>query len=192
MSDTKVITTKVRFSYAHVFEPTAIEEGQAKKYSVAILIPKKDKKLLAKIEAAVKAAAELGKAKTFGGKIPANLKTPMRDGDKEKPDSEEYEGMMFLNASSQTKPGLVDENLDPIMNKELFYSGCYGRASINFYAFNKAGNKGIAAGLNNIQKLEDGDKLSGGGSTPEEDFGAGEEDFGAGEEDFGAGEDDLG
>ena len=172
MSDTKVITTKVRFSYAHVFEPTAIEEGQSKKYSVAILIPKKDKKLIAKIEAAIKAATEAGKAKTFGGKIPtSNFKLPLRDGDDERPDAEEYAGMLFLNASSQTKPGLVDENLDPIMDKEHFYSGCYGRASINFYAFNKAGNKGVAAGLNNIQKLEDGEKLSGGGSSPEEDFG---------------------
>lgn len=166
---TKVITGKVRFSYAHVFEPTAIEEGAKKKYSVAILISKKDKKTLGKIEEAVKAASEAGKAK-FGGKVPSNLKKPLRDGDEERPDSEEYKGMMFLNASSQTKPGLVDENLDPIMDKENFYSGCYGRASINFYAFNTAGNKGIAAGLNNIQKLEDGEKLSGGGASAEEDF----------------------
>lgn len=173
MSETKVITSKVRFSYVHVFEPTAIEEGQTKKYSVAILIPKKDKKLIAKLEAAIKVAAEAGKAKVFGGKIPtSNFKLPLRDGDEERPDSEEYEGMFFFNASSQTKPGLVDENLDPILNKEDFYSGCYGRASVNFYAFNKAGNKGVAAGLNNLQKLEDGERLAGGGSTPEEDFGA--------------------
>lgn len=171
MSDTKVVTGKVRFSYAHVFEPTAINEGDKKKYSVAILIDKKDKTTLAKIEKAVAAATEAGKVK-FGGKIPAKLKLPLRDGDEERPDSEEYAGKFFINASSQTKPGLVDENLDPIMDKELFYSGCYGRASVNFYPFNTNGNKGVACGLNNIQKLEDGDKLSGGGSSPVEDFGS--------------------
>lgn len=176
MSETKVVTGKVRFSYAHVFEPTAINEGDKKKYSVAILIDKKDKVTLTKIEKAIAAATEAGKVK-FGGKIPSTLKKPLRDGDEERPDSEEYKGMYFLNASSQTKPGLVDENLDPIMDKEHFYSGCYGRASINFYAFNTAGNKGIAAGLNNIQKLEDGEKLSGGGSSAEDDFGSESDDL---------------
>ncbi len=169
MSETKIITGKVRFSYAHVHEPVAIDENSEKKYSVSILIPKKDKKTLAKIEAAVEAATVEGKAK-FGNKVPKDLKLPLRDGDEERDEDENYEGCMFLNASSKRKPGIVDENLDEIMEKDDFYSGCYGRASINFYAFNVAGNKGIAAGLNNLQKLEDGDRLSGGASA-EEDFG---------------------
>lgn len=171
MSSTKVITGKVRFSYAHVFEPSAIEEGQEKKYSVSIIIPKDDKKTLDKIEAAIAAALEEGKAK-FGGKIPKSYKNPLRDGDDERPDDENYENAMFVNANSSRKPGLVDENLDPIIDKDDFYSGCYGRASVNFYAFNVSGNKGIACGLNNLQKLEDGVRLSGGGSTAEEDFGS--------------------
>ena len=170
MSSTKVITGKVRFSYAHVFEPSAIEEGQAKKYSVSLVIPKDDKKTLAKIEAAIAAALEEGKAK-FGGKIPKAYKNPLRDGDEDRPDDEVYEGCMFVNASSSRKPGLVDANLDPILDKDDFYSGCYGRASVNFYAFNVSGNKGIACGLNNLQKLEDGIRLSGGGASAEEDFG---------------------
>lgn len=174
MSTTKVITGKVRFSYAHVFEPTAIEEGQEKKYSCSILIPKKDKKTLQKIQAAITAAAEEGKAK-FGGKVPKNLKNPLRDGDDERPDDETYEGMMFINANSTRKPGLVDADLNPILDKDEFYSGCYGRASVNFFAFNVSGNKGIAVGLNNLQKLEDGPRLSG-GSSAEEDFGDFEDD----------------
>jgi len=177
MSETKVITGKVRFSYAHVFEPTAIKEGDTKKYSVAILIPKKDKATLKKIEAAVKAATEAGTTK-FGGKIPSKLKLPLRDGDEERPDLEEYEGHYFINCSSQTKPAVVDSSLNPILDKAEFYSGCFGRVSINFYAFNSNGNKGVAAGLNNVQKLEDGEKLSGGGSSAEEDFGSGEDDLG--------------
>ena len=165
----KVITGKVRFSYAHVFEPHSVEEGQEKKFSVSLLIPKKDTATIEKINRAVEAAIEDGKS-VFGGKIPANLKRPLRDGDVERPGDEAYKGMFFINASSKTRPQIVDASLDTILDKEEFYSGCWGRASINFFAFNKSGNKGVAAGLNNLQKLEDGERL-GGGSTAEEDFG---------------------
>lgn len=169
MSETKVITGKVRFSYANVFEPKAAQEGAEPKYSVSLIIDKNDKKTLKAIEKAIEAAIEAGKAK-FGGKIPKNLKLPLRDGDEEREDDENYEGKMFVNASSSNKPGVVDEDLNPIMDREDFYSGCYGRASLNFYAFNVSGNKGVACGLNNLQFLEDGDRLSGGASA-EEDFG---------------------
>ena len=174
MSSTKVITGKVRFSYAHVFEPSAINEGDDKKYSVSILIQKKDLETLAKIKNAIEAARQEGKGK-WNGKIPTVLKLPLRDGDAERPDDEDYEGMMFLNASSKNRPGVVDENTDPVMSKDDFYSGCFGRASVNFYAFNVSGNKGIAVGLNNLQKLEDGDRLSGGGSSASDDFGSDED-----------------
>lgn len=176
MATTKVITGKVRFSYAHVFEPTSVEEGQEKKYGVSLIIPKKDKKTLKKIEEAVQAALEEGKAK-LDGKIPRNYKNPLRDGDEERPDDDAYADAMFVNANSTRKPGLVDANLDPIMAREDFYSGCYGRASINFFAFNVRGNKGVAAGLNNIQKLEDGEPLGGVITTPEDDFGDDDDDL---------------
>lgn len=167
--ETKVITGKVRFSYVTVFQPKAMEGSDREKYSVSLLINKKDTKTIDKIKAAVEAAITNGLAK-FGGKKPANLKLPLRDGDLERPDNPEYAGMLFLTANSDTKPQVVDRNLDPIIDPEEFYSGCYGRASINFYAFNANGNKGIACGLNNLQKLEEGERLSG-GSTAEEDFG---------------------
>ncbi|MBC2149520.1 DUF2815 family protein [Listeria booriae] len=165
--DTKVVTGKVRFSFVHLFEPTAFE-GQEPKYSVMILIPKTDKALLAKIKKAQKAAAEAGKEK-FKGKIPANLKTTLRDGDEEYPDQPEFEGMMFMSVSSKTKPQIIDRNKDAITDSQEVYSGCYGRVSLNFYAYNTAGNKGISAGLNNVQKLTDGDFL-GGRSNAEDDF----------------------
>lgn len=171
---TKVITGKVRFSYAHVFEPSAIKEDQDKKYSVSIIIPKKDKKTLKKIEAAIQEALEEGKTK-FGGSIPKKWKNPLRDGDEEREDDENYENSMFINAASQRKPYVIDEDINDIMDKEEFYSGCYGRASVNFYAFNASGNKGIACGLNGVQKLEDGEHLGGSASTAEEDFGDEEE-----------------
>lgn len=168
---TKVITGKARFSYLHVFEPAAVAEGQDKKYSVSLIIPKSDKKTIAAINKAIDAAKEAGKAK-LGGKIPANLKTPLRDGDLERPDDDAYAGAYFINANCTTKPGLVKKTsmgLVQISDQEELYSGCYGVASITFYAFNTSGNKGIACGLNNLLKLEDGESL-GGRSTAESDF----------------------
>ncbi|WP_422447847.1 DUF2815 family protein [Thermoanaerobacterium sp. DL9XJH110] len=178
-SDTKVITGKVRFSYCHIFKPVAISEGQEPKYSVCLLIPKSDKETLKKIKAAIEAAKQLG-VSLWGGKIPANLKLPLRDGDEERPDQPEFQGHYFLNATSKQKPGIVDRQLNEIIDSTEVYSGCYGRASINFYPFNQAGNKGIACGLNNIQKLADGDYL-GGRSRPEDDFDVVEDEE---EEDF--------
>ena len=170
-NSTKVITGKVRFSYANVFEPTAMLDGQTPKYNVSIIISKSDAKTVEAIKKAIEAAKEAGKSKIAdkNGKIPVNLKTPLRDGDEERPDDPAYENSYFINAKSERKPGIVDRDLNPIMSRDDFYSGCYGRASINFYAFN-VNSKGIACGLNNLQKLEDGERLAG-GSSAEEDFG---------------------
>jgi hypothetical protein len=168
---TKIVTGKARFSYVNVFEPTSMDEGQEKKYNLSILIPKSDKATMAKIHAAIEEATQQGLTSKFGGKKPATLKNPLRDGDIEKPEDDTYAGHFFINAKSTRKPQIVDANLDPIMSQEEFYSGCYGRASITFYAYATAGSKGIAAGLENLQKLEDGERLGGGSSSAAEDFG---------------------
>lgn len=177
-SKTKVVTGTVRLSYANVWEPKSINGG-AEKYSVSLIIPKSDKKTIAAINAAVDAAIEEGLAK-FGGKKPnkAAIKLPLRDGDAER-DDEAYADSYFVNANSQTPPQIVDQNVNPIMNRSEVYSGVYARVSINFYAFNSNGNKGVACGLGNIQKVRDGQPL-GNRSTAEDDFGAiedAEDDF---------------
>jgi hypothetical protein len=171
VNSTKVVTGKVRFCYVNVFEPTAMNEGDTPKYNICVLIPKSDTATIDKIKKAVEAAKEAGKAKLAdkNGRIPANLKLPLRDGDEERPDDPAFEDHYFINANSMRQPSIVDRSLNPIMSRDEFYSGCYGRASINFYAFNVS-SKGIATGLNNLQKLEDGEMLAG-GSTAEEDFG---------------------
>jgi len=169
MTKTKVITSKVRFSYLQVFEAKAMSEGQTPKFSVSLIIDKSDKKLIAQIEAAIKAATEEGKAK-LGGTIPKNLKTPLRDGDTDR-DEEAYANSMFVNANTVRRPGLVDADVNPIISRDELKSGDYGRASINFYAYNTGTSKGIACGLNNLQKLEDGESLGGGGVSAEADFG---------------------
>lgn len=167
---TKVITGKVRFCYANVFVPTAMEGSDKAKYNVCILIPKEDEKTIEKIKAGIEAAVVLGMDKVGkNGKIAPGAKMPLRDGDEERPDDEVFAGHYFINANSNNKPQIVDAALEPIMAKEEFYSGCYGRASVNFYAFNTQGNKGIACGLNNLQKLEEGERLSG-ASSAEDDF----------------------
>ncbi len=170
---TKVVTGKVRFSYANVHEAKSIK-GSDPKYSVSLIIPKSDKKTLADIKAAIEQAKKDGVSK-FGGKVPANLKLPLRDGDLERPEDEAYKDSYFINANSKDKPGIVDKSVKPILDQSEFYSGCYGRASINFYAFNQNGNKGIACGLQNLQKLSDGEPLSG-RSRAEDDFSTADDD----------------
>ena len=171
VNSTKVVTGKVRFCYVHVFEPTAVNEGDTPKYNICILIPKSDTATIEKIRKAIEAAKEAGKAKLAdkNGRIPSTIKLPLRDGDDERADDPAFQDCYFINANSTRQPSVVDRALNPILNRDAFYSGCYGRASINFYAFNVQ-SKGIAAGLNNLQKLEDGEMLSG-SSTAEEDFG---------------------
>ncbi|MEK4359924.1 DUF2815 family protein [Paenibacillus sp. FSL M7-1455] len=166
---TKVITGIVRLSYANVWEPKSINGG-AEKYSVSLIIPKSDTKTLSAINAAVNAAIEEGKGK-FGGKIPnkAALKLPLRDGDIDRPDDEPYANSYFINANSNTAPQIVDRNVNPILDRSEVYSGVYARVSINFYAFNSNGNKGIACGLGNIQKIRDGEPL-GGRTNAADDF----------------------
>lgn len=168
---TKVVTGLVRFSYVHAFEPHAMSEEDKPKYSVCVLIPKTDKETLNKIKKAIEAAKENSKSilADKNGKFPTNLKMPLRDGDEERPDDESFAGCYFLNANTTRRPQVVDENLNPIIEPSEFYSGCYGRVSLNFYGF-AVRSKGIAAGLQNIQKLKDGEPLTG-GSTAAEDFG---------------------
>lgn len=176
-SKTKVVI-KGRLSYAHIWKPGLDQDGTVGKYSTAVLIPKDDEASIKKINDAIKAAAVEGKSKLANksGKIPPNLKTPLRDADEEGIEDEAYQNHYFLNASSKTKPGIVYNRKDengrriPVEDENDVYSGCYCYVSINFYAFAVEGNKGIAAGLNNIMKIKDGDRLSGGASA-DEDFG---------------------
>ena len=170
---TKVITgVNTRWSYVNAWDPKSINGG-APKYSVSLIIPKDDVATVNKIKAAIQAAYEEGEAKLKGsGKsVPAlsAIKTPLRDGDAERPDDPAYADSYFINANSVSKPGVVDADCQPILDTSEIYSGIYGRASINFYAFNSNGNRGIACGLNNLQKIRDGEPL-GGKSRAEDDF----------------------
>lgn len=168
MVKTKIVTGKCRFAYVNLFVPRAVEEGQVQKYSLCLLIPKGDRDTIDKIIMAVDEAKKLGST-MWGGKVPENLKLPLKYGDLEKPDMEEFQGHYFLNVSSKTKPGVVDKNINEIKDSMEIYSGCYGRASIYFYPYSLGENKGVACGLLNVQKIQDGQHL-GITTKPEEDF----------------------
>ena len=170
VKNTKVVTGEVRLSYLHVFEPSAIEGSTDLKYSVSCIIKKSDQRTLKAIVDAIEGAKANGLNTKFGGKLPLNLKIPLRDGDTERPDDEAYANSYFINASSKNRPGIVDLSLNPIIDANEIYSGAYGRVSITFFPYNNV-SKGIGCSLNNIQKTRDGEPLAG-GSTPEDDFGA--------------------
>lgn len=174
---TKCVTGKVRFSYVNIFKSRSFREGQDAKYSICLLIPKDDKKTVAKIRAAIEEAVQEGISSKWGGKKPKNLRLPLRDGDEERAEeAAEYEDMFFMNANSNTKPGIVDKDLNEILDPDEVYSGCWGRASVNFFAYDSNGNRGIGCGLNNIQKLKDGERLGAARASAEYDFGDGFED----------------
>lgn len=168
---TKVVTNKVRLSYAYLTTPKADDNGK-EKYTTSVLIPKGDTETLKRFKAAIEAVKADPKAqKVWGGKVPAGLKLPLRDGEEKADDHPEYAGHIFFNCSSTTKPGLVDINLNPILDATEIYSGMYARVSVNLFAYNTNGNKGVGVGLNNVQKVADGESLSGSRSKPEDDFG---------------------
>jgi Protein of unknown function (DUF2815). len=175
INSTKCKIGKVRFSYLHVFTPRATDDGSDPKYSVTLIIPKSNEALLEQIKAAITNAFNGGIGK-FGGKLPPKgaWKNPLRDGDLERPDDEAFAGSFFVNASSKTRPGVVKwgpaGKLVDITDENDLYSGCFGYASVNFFAFNSSGNKGVACGLNNILKTDNGDYL-GGRTSAQSDFG---------------------
>lgn len=157
----------VRFSYANVHQPVSVN-GSEPKYSVSIIIPKSDKQTVKKINEAIEKELQANKDK-FGGKLPSNLRKPLRDGDVDREDDEAYANSYFINANSKIKPGIVDADLDPIVDPSEFYSGCYGRVSLNAFVYNVNGNKGATFGLNHVMKTADGEPL-GGRSSAEADF----------------------
>lgn len=163
---TQITTGKVRFSYCNLFTPRAVQDGSPAKYSVTLLIPKSDKATLQKIKAAIEEAKAKYLVANSGKKLPANLKSTLHDGDGERPNggefSEECKGHYVITVSSNRQPVIVNADKTPLTDPQELYSGCYGRAVINFYVYDTQGNKGISAGLNGIMKLYDGEPLAGG------------------------------
>lgn len=172
---TRVVTDKVRLSYVHLFQAYAHQQGQDPKYSCTVLVPKTDTATKARIDAAVEAAKQEGAASKWGGQIPPVVPVPVYDGDGVRPSDgqpfgDECKGHWVFTASSKQAPQVVDQAINPIIDQSEVYSGMYARVSVNFFAYNSNGRKGIGCGLNNVQKIADGEPL-GGRTTAAEDFG---------------------
>lgn len=177
----KVRVGKARASYAHVFVPTSIEDDGKKTYGLNLIVPKDNTEMVKQIKAAIHNAFEVGKQTLWNGKVPGNAFNPLIDGDNKHPDDEAYANSYFINAKSDTKPGVnkvkgyktVDGKrtlqIEEITDEEEFYSGCYVYATVKFFPFSK-GPKGVGCRLCNVLKVEDGEVLGTGNATPEQDF----------------------
>lgn len=177
---TRFTTGKVRLTYAFLWSPRTSdnEDGDTKdekseKYSSCILIPKSDQTTIDKLNLALNHAVQAGQAKgLWGANLPSNFKWPLRDGDAEYLEKgEEYKGHWFLNATSVRKPRIVDLARNDIYDESEVYSGCYARVCINLYPFSKKGSRGIACGLEAVQKICDGEMLGGAPVDVDEAFG---------------------
>jgi hypothetical protein len=158
-SNTRIVTGRVRFSYVNLHTPRIIGESTIPKYSLCILINKEDTETIEKINAAIENAKNKGEL-LWKGFSSDDIMTPLRDGDRERPEQQEFEGHYYINAATRFKPAIVDRNVNEIDPYDV-YSGCYGRVSLEFYPYNQSGNIGIGCGLRNVQKYEDGEYLSG-------------------------------
>ena len=180
---TKVVTGKVRFSFCNIFEPKASGDNNELKYSVMLLIPKSDTATLGKIQAAMNEARDNFCKKNGVSALPTNPINPLHDGDGMKPNTgepygPECKGCYVITVSSKQKPIIVDAFRNEITNPAEVYSGCYGRASINFYGYSNK-KKGIGAGLLSIQKLSDGEPFGTVGSADDfdDDYKDADDDF---------------
>lgn len=169
LGDARVRTGLVRFSFVHVFEPQKRDDG-SDIYNATILIQKDDKDTLKAIETAINAAKEKGIQEQWGGKLPKKYADPLHDGEDKEDTYEGFDGVMYLNAKSNRRPKVVDKHLDPILDAEDFYSGCYGIVTLSFWPYNRQGNVGVSVSLDNIMKVKDGERLGGGAASVEADF----------------------
>ena len=176
INDTTVRVGEGRFSYVHVWEPQKNEDGSQGKYSTCFLIPKTQTQSLELCKKAIETAAQAGAEKNWKGRVPANLKTPLRDGDLEHPEDPAYKGMMFFNCNNTKRPAvcIYDDDLgaaSEAMDEDDFYSGCWGAVVVTFFAYDKSGNRGVGASLGPVIKTRDDERLSGSKISIEESFG---------------------
>lgn len=183
MSETRIVTPQFRASYAYVWEPRQADEDSEPKYGISMLFPKKSTDMKSMKRAALAAARKKWGNKAESMMKMGKLKMPFRDGDEERGDDPVYKGMIFVNANAKRRPQIVDKDVEPILEQDEFYSGCWARATVNFFPFDVKGNRGVGCGLNNLQKLSDGDRLDSFASATDdfEPVGVKEDD----EDDFG-------
>ena len=171
MNPNEVTTGKARLSYANLFTPKAAKGSDKLKYSVSVIIPKTDTATIAKVNKAIAYAKEQGKSSKWNGVIPKKLVEPLHDGDIDREDDAAYANSYYFNAKSDRPPIVIDRMKNEILDPLEVYSGCYARVNVSFYPYNFDGNKGVAVGLNAVQKIADGEPLGGGSVDVDAAFG---------------------
>ena len=176
-----MLGSRTRASYVHLLDQTSVDGGKPH-YSCSFLIPKDDAKSIEAVKKALRAAYDEGqeKLKGTGKTVPAfeSLKNPLRDGDAEFPDRPEYKNCYFLNANNYArKPGVVDTELNEIIDPDEIYSGMYCKAFCSAYVFNRGVNKGIAISLEHVMKVGDGERLGGSPTSIKDAFGDDDEEI---------------
>ena len=158
MENLTLTTGMVRFSYPFVFRPQAnnLRPNDPPTYNVDILISKTDQVTINNYNNMIGQFIQAN-LQTLGSA--QGLKLPLKDGDLKGDDN--YKGHWFINLKSRFKPPIVDANMQEIIDENEFYAGCYGRANLSFYAYNNTGNRGVSCNLLALQKLQEGERLSG-------------------------------
>lgn len=169
---TRVVTNKVRFSFCAVGAMRRNELSGRDEFSTQIIIPKTDTETIN----AIKSAAKLAIQEHWGDKVPAKIRNPLKDGDKEtrgdgSPLGEEYANSYYMTVKSMKRPGIIDAHGTELLGPDDVQSGDYGRVSINAYVYDQSANKGVGFGLNNVQLLEKGKGFKGEQKSAAEDFG---------------------
>ncbi len=167
VKENKVVFGPCRLSYTHVFNKYTPEGSDDGKYMTNVLIPKKEKETIKAIQQAIECGKKSAIVSKWGGKEPKKLDMPLRDGDEKEDDV--YADHFFVNAKSNTRPGIIASDRSPIVDEEEIYSGVWAIVSVTFYGYDVSGNKGVACGLNNIMKFKDDERL-GGRVSAEADF----------------------
>ena len=174
--ETGFVTGEVRFSYVNLVTPRVPTNGGEPKYSATLLIPKSDTVTKAKLDAAINAAIQKGVSEKWGGQMPARPHVPVYDGDGVRDNGESFgpecKGHWVLTASSKQQPGVVDRNVQRVIDTTKIYSGMYGYAQLNCFAYLNAGKRGVGIGLQNVQIIRDGEQLAGNRQAPEDVFNA--------------------
>lgn len=170
-----IVLTNVRLSYVHLDQPYS-QQGGEPKYSATILIPKAPADNRMKIDAAIQAATVKAREK-HGKAFPVQPKISVHDGDGVRPSDgqpfgEECRGCWVVTASNRVKPGIVDGNMQPIIDPTQIYSGMIANVGVTFFGYNTPQNKGIGVALDNVQKVADAEPLGGTRVSAEDDFSA--------------------
>lgn len=171
----KVLTPEFRVAFPAVFQPKRNDLNGKDEFSLVALFPK-DADL-----SGLKKAAQDACEKKWGAdkaKWPSNMRSPFRDQGERiqaaqaqgKQAPQGYEaGAIYLTLRSAQRPGVVNQNVEEIIDQAEFYGGCWARVSLNAYAYDQKGNRGVSFGLGNIQKVRDDDYF-GNKTKPQDDF----------------------